>query len=113
MDDIVLARTLRAHGYGYDEVRRLKERGELLWVRRGAYSKEPTTDLSVEQRHRRLISATVPLLHDGAVISHVSAAVLHGLPVWPSAVSQVHLTRDRLGGGKIRTQVRVHWSSAD
>jgi hypothetical protein len=34
--------------------------------------------------------------------------VLHGLPVWPSAVSQVHLTRDRLGGGKNRTQVRVH-----
>jgi hypothetical protein len=34
--------------------------------------------------------------------------VLHGLPVWPSAVSQLHLTRDRLGGGKIRTQVRVH-----
>ena len=29
MDDIVLARTLRAQGYNSDEVRRLKERGEL------------------------------------------------------------------------------------
>jgi hypothetical protein len=42
------------------------------------------------------------------VISHSSAAVLHGLPVWSSAVSQVHLTRNRPGGGKSRTLVRVH-----
>jgi hypothetical protein len=106
MDDIVLSRTLRQQGYNSDEVRRLAERGELLRLRRGAYARDPK--LSVEQRHRRLIQATVPLLQDGAVISHGSAAVLHGLPVWPSAVSQVNVTRDRLGGGKNRTQVRVH-----
>ena len=108
MDDIVLTRTLRALGYDSDEVRRLKGRGELTWLRRGAYVRDGTTNLSVEQRHRLLIKATVPLLHNGAVISHSSAAVLHGLPVWPSGVSQVHLTRDRLGGGKDRTHVRVH-----
>jgi hypothetical protein len=108
MDDIVLARTLRAQGYNSDEVRRLKERGELSWLRRGVYVRDGTTDLSVEQQHRRLIEGTLPLLQDGAVVSHASAAVMHGLPVWPSAVSQVHVTRNRPGGGKIRTHVRVH-----
>jgi hypothetical protein len=108
MDDIVLARTLREQGYAADEIRRLKDRGELTWLRRGAYARNTPTELGVEQRHRQLIKATVPLLHDGAVISHSSAAVLHGLPVWPQAVSQVHLTRDRPGGGKIRSHVRVH-----
>jgi hypothetical protein len=108
MDDIVLSRALRAQGYDSDEIRRLRERGELTWLRRGAYARTVATDLSVEQRHRRLIEATVPMLREGAVISHSSAAVLHGLPVWPSTISQVHLTRDRMGGGKNRTLVRVH-----
>ena len=108
MDDIVLARTLREQGYGADEIRRLKDRGELTWLRRGAYARNAATELSVEQRHRQLIDATVPLLNDGAVISHSSAAVLYGLPIWPQALSQVHLTRDRLGGGKNRSLVRVH-----
>ena len=49
MDDIVLARTLRAQGYNSDEVRRLKDRGELNWLRRGVYVRDGTTDLSVEQ----------------------------------------------------------------
>jgi hypothetical protein len=108
MDDIVLSRVLRAQGYDSDEIRRLRGQGELIWIRRGAYTRTATTELTVEQRHRRLIEATVPLLHDGAVISHSSAAVLHGLPIWSSAVSQVHLTRDRMGGGKTRRLVRVH-----
>ena len=108
MDEIVFTRDLRLQGYDSDEIRRLKGRGELTRLRRGAYVRDAATELTVEQQHRRLIEATVPLLGDGAVISHSSAAVLHGLPIWASAVSQVHLTRDRMGGGKNRTQVRVH-----
>ena len=108
MDDIVLARMLRTQGYNSNDVRRLQAQGELTQLRRGAYARGAATELSVEQHHRRMINATVPLLGDGAVISHTSAAVLHGLPVWPSAVSQVHVTRDRSGGGKSRSVVRVH-----
>ena len=104
MDDIVLTRALRAQGYDSDEIRRLRGRGELTWLRRGAYARDAASELSVEQRHRRLIEATVPLLRDGAVISHSSAAVLHGLPIWPSAVRQVHLTR--AGWAAERTGVR-------
>ena len=41
-------------------------------------------------------------------LSHGSAAVLHGLPVWPAAVERVHVTRNRRGGGIKRGVVQVH-----
>jgi hypothetical protein len=46
--------------------------------------------------------------HDGAVISHASAAVLHQLPTWPEAIDRVHLTRNRSSGGNRRSIVQVH-----
>jgi predicted transcriptional regulator of viral defense system len=52
--------------------------------------------------------ATVPQLRDGVVISHASAAVLHGLPTWPSAIDRVHLTRSRSSSGNRRSIVQVH-----
>jgi hypothetical protein len=45
------------------------------------------------------------------VLSHGSAAVLHGLPVWQPAVDRVHLTRSRPGGGKRRTLIDIHTST--
>ena len=44
----------------------------------------------------------------GAVVSHVSAAVLRTVPVPYADLSKVHLTRDRDGGGRTRRWVRVH-----
>jgi hypothetical protein len=57
MDEIVFTHALRAQGFDFDEIRRLKERGELTWLRRGAYARTATTELTVEQRHRRLLEA--------------------------------------------------------
>lgn len=42
------------------------------------------------------------------MVSHLSAAALHGLPVWDDALELVHLTRDRPYGGKTRRYVRLH-----
>ena len=42
------------------------------------------------------------------MISHASAAVLHGLPTWSSAIDRMHVTRDRSGGGRRRPVVHVH-----
>ena len=65
----------------------------------------------MEQQHRQLVAATLPQLGPGAVLSHGSAAVLHGLPVWPHAVQRVHLTRSRNYGAKRRSLVEVHAAS--
>jgi predicted transcriptional regulator of viral defense system len=60
-----------------------------------------------------LVLATAPQLLDGAVISHASAAILHGLPVWPAAVEHVHVTRSRRGGGIRRNIVHLHGAPLD
>lgn len=58
----------------------------------------PEPDLTPEERHRRLIHATWAGLRPGAVISHASAAVLHGLPVPASTLQRVWITRPGRGG---------------
>jgi predicted transcriptional regulator of viral defense system len=55
----------------------------------------------------------VPQLREGAVLSHGSAAVLHGLPVWPDTVERVHVTRSRQGNGTRRSVVQVHGAPLD
>jgi hypothetical protein len=85
-------------------------RGRLAQVRRGAwirpeaYRSEPT----VEARHLLLVRAVAAQVEAGAVLSHCSAAVVHGLPVWPDALGRVHLTRSRSSGAKRRSDVEVH-----
>jgi hypothetical protein len=113
MDDIKLTRDLLAEGYNHDDLRRLQRRSELVRVRRGTYASESSTDLAIDERHRRLVLGTAPQLRDGAILSHGSAAVLHRLPVWPEALERVHVTRSRQGNGAKRSVVQVHGAPLD
>jgi hypothetical protein len=108
MDDIVLTQALRAQGLTTEELTRLQRSGDLTRIRRGAYSHDPGRELRREDRHRRMVLATAPLLLDGSVVSHGSAAVLHRLPVWAPAIDKVHVTCSRSGQGKRRGIVHVH-----
>jgi hypothetical protein len=108
MDDIRMTRMLLAHGYDYNDLRRLQRGGELVRLRRGGCARENKPEQMIEEQHRRLIFGTAPQIRDGAVISHGSAAVLYGLPVWPAAVERVHVTRSRSGNGMRRSLVHVH-----
>lgn len=111
MDDVLLRSTLRAQGYSDGELAALVAAGGLLRLRRGTYARPDGIERSVEEEHRRLLHATLPhLAQDGTVVSHGSAAVLHGLPVWSGAVSRVHITRPRQGGGRTRPTVERHTS---
>lgn len=93
MDDIRLTRTLLAQDFDHNEIARLNRRGDLTRIQRGAYALPPPGEAIREDRHRRLIHATVPQLLGGSVVSHGSAAALHRLPVWASAIARVHGTR--------------------
>jgi predicted transcriptional regulator of viral defense system len=46
-------------------------------------------------------------------VSHVSAAVLHGLPLWAVPLDRVHVTKSRRSGGRTGSRVRVHTASLD
>lgn len=118
MEPVFLTRELKLRGVTPHELSRLEGAGELVRVRRGAYATpappvdpatvQPTDVLA--EHHRQLVEATLPQLHPRAVISHGSAAVLHGLPIFADAVRCLHLTRDRRGGGVRRSVVQVHGS---
>jgi hypothetical protein len=102
-------RVLHDAGYGDDELRRMRRRGELTLLRRGAYLAGPEI---TDPDQRRCVEAKAALaaLADGAVASHVSAAALHGLPTWGMPASRAHVTRDRRSGGRRGRAVHVHVS---
>ncbi|MQY30325.1 type IV toxin-antitoxin system AbiEi family antitoxin domain-containing protein [Nocardia aurantia] len=97
-----------AAGLSDTDLHRLCRHG--LWhrLRPGHYLAVPPTAVSPAQRHRLLIRATVVTTSDSAVVSHVSAAVLHGLPVWRLRLDRVHLTRNRRNGGRRGAHLLVH-----
>jgi len=92
LDDLLLRRDALTTGRSDGELARLTRAGELSRLRRGAYvdSVLPATGA---HRHRLLIRATMAGLRRPAVVSHQSAAVLHGLPLWGAALDRVHVTR--------------------
>ena len=98
---------LLASGWSDDEVRRLLRVGDLSRVRPGGYVFGPLPDEPV-RRHRIAITAAVAVLAADAVVSHVSAAVLHGLPLWRVPLQRVHVTRVRPSGGRRGRIVHVH-----
>ena len=105
MECLCLTSDLTRQGFGRTEIARLVRAGELVRVRRGAYRQPGAlTDVA---RHRQLVSASLPRIHPDAVVSHVSAAVLHGLPVPRKDLRRVTVTRDRRGRGHADSLVRV------
>ncbi|MDQ3324628.1 MAG: type IV toxin-antitoxin system AbiEi family antitoxin domain-containing protein, partial [Actinomycetota bacterium] len=70
-------------GYAEAEIQRLVRRGAWVRVRRGAYI-ERTAWVTADADERHLLKARAVLLAlaDGSVLSHDTAALVHGLPNW-------------------------------
>ncbi|MGQ0572574.1 MAG: hypothetical protein ACT4RN_00025 [Pseudonocardia sp.] len=99
---------LLSAGYTDAEIRRDVRGGRLHRLRPGAYvAGTPAADAAA--RHLALARATLDDLSPDAVLSHVSAAVAHGLDVWAVPLGQVHVTRHRGRSGGRRTRgVHTH-----
>lgn len=92
---------LIAQGWSDAELRRRRRSGELMSLRRGAYLDAADTRLSdAVATHTLLIESAAPLMAEDAVLSHVSAAVLHRLPIWNVPLDRVHRTRARRTGAR-------------
>lgn len=108
-DRIVLAAELRERGFDTAALNQLRRDGALRVVRRGAYVLGRATDgpdRSVAV-HRERLAAVRRQYGDDVVVSHMSAAVLHGLPIWDDQLDRVQLIRNRRGGGRTRSDVIV------
>ncbi|MQA15159.1 MAG: hypothetical protein GEV09_13600 [Pseudonocardiaceae bacterium] len=104
---------MRDAGYSDKEIRRMLRTGSLTVVRRGAYAVGTPPD-GAAARHELRLRADLEHLTDDAVGSHVSAAVLHGLPTWGISLERVHVSRDRgRSGGRVGRRVHVHAAPLD
>lgn len=100
-------------GYSLKEVRRLRAGGGLGAIRRGAYVHGSLPPEALEQHVLRVRAAT-EFLSSQAVISHVSAAVVHGLPIWRLPLDHVDATRPgRCRGGRRGHLVHVRTNTLD
>ncbi|WP_431968020.1 hypothetical protein [Nocardia sp. bgisy134] len=78
-------------------------------VRRGAYlNAGRMAELSAEEKHLALARAVCQVSSPKAVVSHISAAMAHGLSHWDVPTHRVHLTRDRSAGARTSRQVVLH-----
>ncbi|MEJ3653565.1 hypothetical protein WEH80_11330 [Actinomycetes bacterium KLBMP 9759] len=68
---------------------------------------------SVEARHVLQVRAALNEVAAGSVISHASAAILHGLPLWSVPLDRVHLTRNRRSGARVSPLIHLHAAGLD
>jgi hypothetical protein len=99
-------------GYSAQEIRRFVRDGRLVRLRRGYFAvRDPAGTSTADQHRLRAIAAA-----DAStclVLSHVSAAVLHGLWLHDVDLTEVHLTRPGHGGGRVHPGQRVHTGQLD
>ncbi|WP_330178890.1 hypothetical protein OHB26_20475 [Nocardia sp. NBC_01503] len=78
-------------------------------VRRGHYvDSAAAAPLTPAQRHLVAIRAVISTASPEAVVSHVSAAIVHDIPIWATPLTRVHVLRDRRTGGRIHRHLAVH-----
>lgn len=98
---------LLAHGLSIHQIRDLAQTTQLTQIRHGGYhqGEAPTVP---QQRHRALLDLTVPVLGEGAILSHATAGLLWELPVPSRLLNRVHVIRSRPAGGHITGCVHTH-----
>ena len=100
---------LIAQGWSDGELRRRRRSGELVSLCRGAYLVAGDARLSDDvATHALLVESAGPLVAADAVLSHVSAAVLHRLPIWNVPLDRVHRTRARRTGARRTGSTALH-----
>ncbi|WP_439031970.1 type IV toxin-antitoxin system AbiEi family antitoxin domain-containing protein [Gordonia terrae] len=101
-DNHVLRRSTLATLLGEDEIRLRQERGALRSVWRGALHLGPIPDDELE-RYRLRIRGAATVGGSGRVVSHESAAALHGIPLLRPDTTTVHFTTPNTGrsGGSV------------
>jgi hypothetical protein len=91
-DAVIDRSAARDLGYGDADIRRLTLKRDWRRLRRGVYL---TTELprAPEVLHRLAVANVARRMSGRSAISHQSAAVLHGIPLWKVPRRQVHVTQ--------------------
>jgi hypothetical protein len=105
--ELVLRRDAVRNGWSDEELARLARGGQWSRLRRGAYldGQLPATAVA---RHALLVAATIAGLRRASVVSHQSAAVLLGMPLWGVRLDRVHITRHPPASSQVSGALRCH-----
>ncbi|KOS57317.1 hypothetical protein [Rhodococcus rhodochrous] len=96
-------------GLTEDEIRQALRTGALERLDAGVYlPREIAADLDDAGRHLVRVRAAAAKLGPEAVVSHTSAAVVHGFALWRPDLTLVHVSRNRRSGGRKTSQLHVH-----
>jgi hypothetical protein len=96
-------------GYTDGELARAVRRRDLRRLQRGTYISNPAAlPGEAGAAHRVTAAATVADLRVPAVVSHASAAAVHGLPLWGFRLDRVHVLRDPPASGSGSRRLRLH-----
>ena len=96
-------------GYTDGELARAVRRRDLRRLQRGTYISNPAAlPGEAGAAHRVTVAATVADLRVPAVVSHASAAAVHGLPLWGVRLDRVHVLRDPPASGSGSRRLRLH-----
>ena len=94
-------------GYDDRDIREARSIGLLTRIGAGLYALTTTyAPLTPEEKHLIKCRAVAQRLGGGVVLTHQSAALLHGMPVWGLALDEVQLTRR--DGKRGRHEAGVH-----
>ena len=105
--ELVLRRDAVLAGWSDEELGRFARSGQWSRIRRGAYA-DGQLPANAVARHALLVAATLGSLRRPAVVSHQSAAVLLGLPVWGASLDRVHITRCPPASSQVAGPLRCH-----
>ena len=95
-----------ADGVSDSELKSLLKRGDHVRLVRGVYADAAELAGWEEDQHRTRVMGVAKI--SDLLVSHISAAVLHGLPVPGGDLTEVHATRLGVGGNRHRSTRHVH-----
>lgn len=107
---LILRRQALAAGMTIKQIAALLRQGEWVAVRRGVYTTRAHWD-SLDRyvgRPRLEVWAATLTTRTPHMISHDSAAYLHGLPILEASPRLVHVTRVGVLGGRTRHRIKHH-----
>ncbi len=105
-----LRRSLIAQGVVDNEIQRDIRQGSRHTLARGIYLDRANANAAPwpEDQYRSLVAGVAERLSGEAVISHISAAVIWGLPFWGMRFDSVHVTKPVRSGTHRSALLHVH-----
>ncbi len=104
---VVTRAELVAAGYVDNEIAAAVRRDELRAIGRGIYAPPTIADLPRDKRYPHLVRSVAATMPPGRAVASVSAAALHGLPLWGLDLRRVHTVEAGGGSGTRETKTAV------